>query len=425
MSRNDLDISLYLVTDRPLSRGRDIRWIVEEAVKGGCTIVQLREKDCSTKEFVDLAIQLKQTLKPLGIPLIINDRIDVALASDADGVHIGQSDMPYEIARKILGPDKIIGLSVETLDEVTQANDLDVDYIGISPIFATNTKTDTYKPFGLNGLTQAMIRSKHPAVGIGGMNHKTAADVMKHGADGIAVVSDIVSADSPKQSSQELLKIVNDNKGSWSDNAWSVIQPIMEDIRNHPFVQEMTAGNLHKTRFLHYLQQDIIYIANYGKEMFQLADMLPESRLKTLFTQFAHEGIAAEETLHNQLMQEFGSANAEPYDGTTEYMNHTKQFFEPADLSMALAAMLPSMWVYNSIGSYILSIEQGGEKNPYHEWISYYSSPLMNEGIKNSIELINELASKESLKRRAAMRYAFVKSAMLELKFWDQAYKSM
>ena len=104
-------LKLYLVTDRPLALGRDVSWVVEEAVKGGVTMVQLREKDIDTKDFIKLGLELKSLLKPLGIPLIINDRVDVALAVDADGVHIGQSDMPYPIARKLLGPDKIIGLS--------------------------------------------------------------------------------------------------------------------------------------------------------------------------------------------------------------------------------------------------------------------------------------------------------------------------
>ena len=171
--RPEFDLSLYLVTDRPLSRGRDIEWIVEEAVKGGATIVQLREKDCTTAEFVNIATQLMKRLKPLGIPLIINDRIDVALAVDADGVHIGQSDMPYETARRLLGEDKIIGLSVETMDEVVEANALDVDYIGVSPVYSTPTKTDTLQPFGLDGLARAAQLSRHRIVAIGGMNATT------------------------------------------------------------------------------------------------------------------------------------------------------------------------------------------------------------------------------------------------------------
>lgn len=202
------DLRLYLVTDRPLSLGRDLEWIVTEAVRGGVTMVQLREKDCDTREFVELAARLKAALSPLGVPLIINDRIDVALAMDADGVHIGQSDMPYDIARKLLGPDKIIGLSVENMDDIRVANALDVDYVGISPVYSTSTKTDTAAPFGLDGLREAVKLSVHPTVAIGGMNARTAADVMACGTDGIAVVSAIVSADSPYDASVNLKSIV-------------------------------------------------------------------------------------------------------------------------------------------------------------------------------------------------------------------------
>ena len=206
------DLSLYLVTDRPLSGGRDMAWIVREAVAGGVTMVQLREKDCSTAEFVALARELKATLRPLGIPLIINDRIDVALAVDADGVHIGQSDMPYETARALLGKEKIIGLSVETMDEVLAANALDVDYIGISPVYATPTKTDTLTPFGLEGIEEVMQHSRHRCVAIGGMNRNTVGEVIARGVEGVAVVSAIVSAESPRAASAELAAIISDNR---------------------------------------------------------------------------------------------------------------------------------------------------------------------------------------------------------------------
>lgn len=202
------DLNLYLVTDRPLSLGRDMEWIVTQAVEGGVTMVQLREKDADTREFIELAQRLKAVLAPLGVPLLINDRVDVALAVDADGVHIGQSDMPYEMARRLLGPDKIIGLSVENMDDVRRANELDVDYIGISPVYSTTTKTDTAPPFGLEGLREAVRLSVHPTVAIGGMNARTAADVMACGTDGIAVVSAIVSADSPLEAARNLKEIV-------------------------------------------------------------------------------------------------------------------------------------------------------------------------------------------------------------------------
>lgn len=198
------DLSLYLVTDRPLSRGRDLEWIVEEAVKGGVTMVQLREKDCSTREFIDLAASLKRKLSEYRVPLIINDRADVALAADADGLHIGQSDMPYSIARKLLGSNKIIGLSVENMEQVYQANALDVNYIGISPVFSTPTKTDTAQPFGLQGVLKVMAISRHPAVAIGGINKSNAREVVNTGVNGIAVVSAICSADDPEKAASEL-----------------------------------------------------------------------------------------------------------------------------------------------------------------------------------------------------------------------------
>lgn len=203
------ELSLYLVTDRSLSLGRDLSWIVEEAVKGGVTMVQLREKDCSTKQFVELAIQLKKMLASYRLPLIINDRVDVALASDADGLHIGQDDMPYLIARKLLGKNKIIGLSVETMEEVFEANKLDVDYIGISPIFATSTKTDTKQPFGIEGIKKVMAVSKHPAVAIGGIHSNNTKEIIEAGANGIAVVSEICSAADPRKAAENLKNIIN------------------------------------------------------------------------------------------------------------------------------------------------------------------------------------------------------------------------
>ena len=210
--KKTFDLSLYLVTDRPLSAGRDIIQIVAQAVAGGVTMVQLREKTCSTREFTALARQLKLLLRPHGVPLIINDRVDVALAADADGVHIGSSDMLYEDVRRLIGYQKIIGLSVESLQDIDPANALDVDYIGISPVYATPTKTDTAQPFGLEGLREAVARSVHPTVAIGGMNAATIGDIMAAGADGVAVVSAIVSADSPEKAAQQLKHIIDSKR---------------------------------------------------------------------------------------------------------------------------------------------------------------------------------------------------------------------
>ncbi len=207
-----LDLSLYLVTDRFLCGGKDIADVVRMAAEGGVTCVQLREKDCSTKDFLDSALKLKALLTPFHIPLIINDRVDIALASNADGVHIGQNDMPPKIARELMGKNKVIGLSVENIEQVEEANDLDVDYIGVSPIFLTQTKWDIKEPFGIEGTIAAVKISRHPIVAIGGIGKENAAQVIHTGAQGIAVVSAIVAADDPKREACQLAITVKQAK---------------------------------------------------------------------------------------------------------------------------------------------------------------------------------------------------------------------
>ena len=204
----NFDLSLYLVTDRSLSNGRSIGYIVEKAVEGGVTMVQLREKYASTKDFLLLTQLLKRILEPYNVPLIINDRLDIVLASDADGLHIGQNDMPYHIARKLLGNDKIIGISVENIDDVRKSNQIDVDYIAISPVFSTPTKTNTMRPFGVEGIREAMAITRHPAVAIGGINISNAVEIINTGVNGIAVVSAIMSAENPFRVAEDLKKIL-------------------------------------------------------------------------------------------------------------------------------------------------------------------------------------------------------------------------
>lgn len=204
MPLQNIDYSLYLVTDRSLARGRSTREIITSAVDGGVTIVQLREKDCSTREFIEQALTLKDFLEARGIPLIINDRVDVAQAVAADGVHLGQTDMPLELAKKILGDAMIIGISAESLEDAIAAEKGGADYLGVSPIYATPTKTDTAPALGLKGLRKIRNAVRLPLVGIGGLNKSNSAEVIRSGADGVAVVSAIVSAEDPAAAAREL-----------------------------------------------------------------------------------------------------------------------------------------------------------------------------------------------------------------------------
>jgi thiamine-phosphate pyrophosphorylase len=201
----DFDLSVYLVTDRPLCGGRDLMDVIRAGVAGGVTMVQLREKEAGTREFVELARAVKKMLAEHGVPLLINDRVDVALASGADGVHVGQSDMEAGDVRALVGPGAIVGLSTDTLDEIMQAQVLPVDYLGVGPIFETQTKTDTKPAWGIERFAKACEVSKLPLVAIGSVKREHAADLMRAGAAGIAVVSAICAAESPEAAAMELM----------------------------------------------------------------------------------------------------------------------------------------------------------------------------------------------------------------------------
>jgi thiamine-phosphate pyrophosphorylase len=202
---------LYLVTDRTLCGQRPVEEVVFMALQGGATCIQLREKDASTRDFVEEAQRIKAVMAPFRASLIINDRIDVALAVGADGVHIGQRDMPCEIARKLMGPRAIIGLSVESWKDVERAVTLDVDYLGVSPVFVTPTKIDTKGHWGLEGLRRIRTATRLPLVAIGGLNASNTADVIRAGADSIAVVSAICAADDPYQAARELSTLIDES----------------------------------------------------------------------------------------------------------------------------------------------------------------------------------------------------------------------
>jgi thiamine-phosphate pyrophosphorylase len=211
-----IDYSLYLVTDRELSRCRTTVDIVREAVAGGVTCVQLREKNGGTRKFIEEARALLTLLRPLGVPLIINDRVDVALAAGADGVHLGQQDMPISDARRLAPPGWIIGVSAESLADAIRAEKEGADYIGASPVFATPTKTDTAPPLGLEGLRTIRAAVKIPLVAIGGIQLKNAQNVIRAGADGLAVVSAIVAADSPRAAAAALRREIDAANGKES-----------------------------------------------------------------------------------------------------------------------------------------------------------------------------------------------------------------
>ncbi len=188
------DLSVYLVTDPKLSADRDVVETALEAARGGATIIQLRDPNAPTRDLVDQARALVSALKPLGVPLIVNDRVDVALAAGAQGVHLGQDDMAPGDARALLGDEMILGLSVGSLEELGRS-DLDpVDYVGIGPIRGTATKPDAGAAIGIDGFSAVRREIRLPAVAIGGIRVEHTASIIRAGADGVAVVSAICAA---------------------------------------------------------------------------------------------------------------------------------------------------------------------------------------------------------------------------------------
>lgn len=198
-------LKLCLVTDLQNQPFSSYQSLLIDAIRGGITSVQLREKNKTPPEFHDLALQFKSTLSDFNIPLIINDHVEIAKAIDADGVHIGQSDLsPYE-ARNLLGPSKIIGWSVETIQELVIANQLTcIDYIAASAVFPSKTKLNCKTIWGLTGLQQISKLSKHHVIAIGGIDINNVAAIFDNGAAGVAVVSAIHNQN-PKKSAAELL----------------------------------------------------------------------------------------------------------------------------------------------------------------------------------------------------------------------------
>ncbi len=208
MKPENIDYTLCLVTDRGLARSRPTLDIVKAAVRGGVTCVQLREKTGATREFIDQALAIRDFLRFRDIPLIINDRLDVALAVGADGVHLGQNDMPLALARSIVKDAMFIGISTNSLEDAVAAEKGGADYLGVGPIYATPTKTDTAPVLGLDGLGKIRKNIKIPLVTIGGMNYSNAGQVIRNGADGIAVVSAIVAAENPEKASRDLMNTI-------------------------------------------------------------------------------------------------------------------------------------------------------------------------------------------------------------------------
>lgn len=188
-------LALHVLTDRAWSRGRGTLEVAEAALIGGATVIQLRDKDASTRTLIEEGLALRELTRAYNALLIVNDRVDVALAVDADGAHVGQDDMPGELARKLLGPDRILGISAGNMDEAMAAVAAGADYLGVGPIYVTRGKADAGQPTGTALLREIVGRYSTPLVAIGGITVANAKEIIQAGAAGIAVITAAVNAE--------------------------------------------------------------------------------------------------------------------------------------------------------------------------------------------------------------------------------------
>jgi thiamine-phosphate pyrophosphorylase len=203
-ARQAFDLSLYLIADPAIAGEDRLPAIVAAAAAGGVTLVQLRAKQLSTRSFLSLAGALKAVLDPLGVPLIVNDRLDIALAIGAAGLHVGQDDLPAAEARRFLGPAAIVGVTARTVAEAQAADPAVADYLGTGPIRATATKSDTAPPKGVEGFRAVRREMPFPVVAIGGIDAGLAGPLIAAGADGVAVAAAICAATDPRAAAADI-----------------------------------------------------------------------------------------------------------------------------------------------------------------------------------------------------------------------------
>lgn len=207
-----MNLDLYVITTEIPGLSRTHIDVARDAIAGGATVIQLREKDRCTRDMLRIAAEIKKLTHRSGTLFIINDRIDIALAIDADGVHLGQEDMPLPYARKILGKGKIIGVSVGGIKEAVRVEREGADYLGVGSIFLTPSKSDAGQPVGLSTLSEIRSSVKSPIVAIGGITLNNLEDVLKAGADGVAVISAVACAADVRRATSELLKKIREVK---------------------------------------------------------------------------------------------------------------------------------------------------------------------------------------------------------------------
>lgn len=434
--KSQIDYSIYLVTDRELMTSITLDEGVEQAIKGGCTLVQLREKSISSKEFYNIAMKIKKITSHYNIPLIINDRVDLAMAVDAEGVHVGQDDLSAKIVRSIIGREKILGVSASNIAEAIKAEKDGADYLGVGAIFSTKTKTDA-KQVSIEELMEIKKRVKIPVVAIGGINIDNAHEVLKTGIEGLAMVSAILSAKNIEVSTIELKKLfhkyqknnIGGNKMSFARSLKVKVKDIWEGCYRHPFLQELGKGTLDKEKFKFYLLQDYLYLLQYSKVFAAGAIKSDEEEYMTKFSEIQYNILYNEMNIHRDYMKSYGITEKEVREVKQSLFNkaYTSNMLATAyteDSAELISTVFPCVWTYHDYGKRLKEeYSKELENNFYKNWIEGYASKEFGDSFEWFYDYLDKLCENKSDIELKKIEEIFRTSIEFEYLFWDMSYK--
>ncbi|KAA0156242.1 hypothetical protein FNF29_01032 [Cafeteria roenbergensis] len=464
-------LRVYAVTDSSLlgTRGLSVEEAVAEAVRGGVSMVQVRDKEAPTGELIAMvrrAIRASRaSAEGRRIPVIVNDRADVALVAGADGLHVGQSDMSILDARQILGPQSIIGVTVSNAEQARLAVSQGADYLGTDPVFETPTKTDS-AAIGVGGL-RAIVEAAGsvPVVAIGGLNASNAASVLaSSGAAGVAVVSAVFGQDDICGAATVLRTAVDGSSGAGGAGEASAasaasspcsaegpaakaalaepfpIPPFAKSCLEaagkswsasftHPFVLGLADGTLDADRFKFYQMQDARYLESFADACAYVAARCPDPDDKGWFLRAATLALEVERSLHLDFGTKLGYTPADIAalqltPNAKAYGDHMVQSAMRAPLVEAVAALAPCPWLYTDLGAHLASTYgPPADDHPYAAWLRTYADDSFSEYMGNLLSRMEKFADEASESVRARARAAFATSSRYEYMFWDQAWE--
>lgn len=426
---------LYAITDRQWLQGQTLREVTEEVLKNGATFLQIREKKLDRVAFLKEALELRKLANKYGVPFVVNDDVEIALAIDADGVHLGQSDLKDGKVRERLGPDRILGISANTVETARAAEEAGADYIGVGAVFATATKEDA-KHLSLDQLKEICDSVNIPVVAIGGIQRGNIRELKGSGVDGIALISGIFAQEDPGKATRELVALAREavfpgevkETRSPAQRLYDAARPVWDQFLAHPFVTGIGDGSLGKEKFQYFLLQDYLYLFDYAKVFALGLVKAQDPRLMMFFSENVDAILHGEMKIHRAYMERMGISEEEVLAVKSalpnlSYTNYMLSVAHGGGTPEIIAAILACSWSYAEIGETLARIPGATEHPFYGEWIQGYISEEYTSTNRMLIDMMNRLGDGVSQETFDYLREIFVNCSRFELGFWDMAWE--